>query len=344
VATYTPALDFNGTDTFTYKANDGLADSNVATVTITVTPVNDAPVANEDSYTTYEDVQKFVPADFGVLANDTDPDGDILTVVLVGTPETAHGYIALVQDGSFMYTPNPDFYGEDSFIYKAYDGTYYSAEVTVTITVTPVNDAPVAVEDAYTTDEDTILTVLAPGILENDSDADGDEMTIFPVDDVSFGTLDWTLNGGFIYTPDSEFNGIDTFSYKLTDGEADSDTVVVTITVNPVNDYVTANDDEYETMAGVTLDVAAPGVLENDVLLDPNETVTLEVIADPAGGTLTLNDDGSFTYVPNAGFIGVDTFEYQLNSTVMLNGEFSDTALVTIKVTPKQIFLPLILR
>jgi hypothetical protein len=209
-----------------------------------------------------------------------------------------------------------------------------------------MNAAPVAVADAYTTDEDTVLTVLAPGILENDSDADGDEMTIFAVDDVSFGTLDWTLNGGFIYTPDAEFYGTDTFSYMLTDGEADSDTVVVTITVNPVNDYVTANDDEYETMAGVTLDVAAPGVLENDVLLDPNETVTLEVIADPAGGTLTLNDDGSFTYVPNAGFIGVDTFEYQLTSTLpsKLLGEFSDTAVVTITVTARQIFLPLILR
>ena len=79
-------------------------------------------------------------------------------------------------------------------------------------------------------------------------------------------------------------------------------------------------------------------------LLDPNETVTLEVLVQPAGGTVTLNNDGSFTYVPNAGFFGVDTFEYQLNSTVLLNGEFSDTAIVTIKVTPKQIFLPLILR
>jgi len=90
-------------------------------------------------------------------------------------------------------------------------------------------------------------------------------------------------------------------------------------------------------MAGVTLDVAAPGVLENDVLLDPNETVTLEVIADPTGGTLTLNDDGSFTYVPNAGFIGVDTFEYQLTSTLpsKLLGEFSDTAVVTITVTAR---------
>jgi len=99
-------------------------------------------------------------------------------------------------------------------------------------------------------------------------------------------------------------------------------------------------------MAGVTLDVAAPGVLENDVLLDPDETVSLDVNARPTNGTLTLNNDGSFTYVPDAGFFGVDTFGYQLNSTSnpMLQGEFSDTAIVTIKVTAKQTFLPLILR
>jgi len=114
-----------------------------------------------------------------VLANDTDPDGDILTVVLVGTPETAHGYIALVQDGSFMYTPNPDFYGEDSFIYKAYDGTYYSEEATVTITVTPSMTPRSPVEDAYTTDEDTVLTVLAPGILEMTLTSMETKMTIF---------------------------------------------------------------------------------------------------------------------------------------------------------------------
>ncbi len=223
---------------------------------------------------------------------------------------------------------------------------YRSSDHDPVIITLNMNAAPVAVADAYTTDEDTVLTVLAPGVLENDSDADGDEMTIFPVDDVSNGTLDWTLNGGFIYTPDAEFNGIDTFSYKLTDGEAYSDTVVVTITVNSVNDWVTANDDEYETMTGVTLDIAAPGVLANDVLLDPDETVTLGVNAQPTNGTLTLNDDGSFTYVPNAGFFGVDTFEYQLNSTLptMLQGEFSDTAVVTITVTARQIFLPLILK
>ena len=343
-ATYTPDLNFNGEDSFTFIANDGTIDSNLAVVTITVTSVNDAPVAVEDAYTVAEDGQKVVAAP-GVLGNDTDPDGDMLTAVLVGTPETAHGYIALAQDGSFMYTPDANFNGEDSFIYKAFDGTAYSEETTVTITVTSINDAPVAVEDAYTTDEDTVLTVLViDGVLANDTDVDGDTLTAVLVSDVSNGTLALADDGSFVYTPNANYFGSDSFTYKASDGTLESEPVTVTITVGLVNDWVVANDDEYETMAGVTLEIAAPGVLVNDVLLDPNETVTLEVLVQPAGGTVTLNNDGSFTYVPNAGFFGVDTFEYQLNSTVLLNGEFSDTAIVTIKVTPRQIFLPLILR
>ena len=244
-----------------------------------------------------------------------------------------------------MYTPDANFHGEDSFIYKAFDGTAYSEETTVTITVTSINDAPVAVEDAYTTDEDTVLTVLViDGVLANDTDVDGDTLTAVLVSDVSNGTLALADDGSFVYTPNANYFGSDSFTYKASDGTLESEPVTVTITVGLVNDWVVANDDEYETMAGVTLEIAAPGVLVNDVLLDPNETVTLEVLVQPAGGTVTLNNDGSFTYVPNAGFFGVDTFEYQLNSTVLLNGEFSDTAIVTIKVTPKQIFLPLILR
>jgi VCBS repeat-containing protein len=252
----------------------------------------------------------------------------------------------LTLDGDVAtYTPDPNFVGEDSFTFTANDGTVDSDMAVVDITVTPVNDAPVAVEDAYNVDEDTVLTVLvADGVLDNDSDVDGDPLTAVLVGDVSNGTLVLDDDGSFVYTPDENYFGSDSFTYKASDGTLESDTVTVTITVNSINDWVIANDDEYETMAGVTLEVAAPGVLTNDVLLDPNETVSLQVLTQPAGGTLTLNTDGSFTYVPNAGFFGVDTFEYQLNSTQVVQGEFSDIALVTITVTARQIFLPLILR
>src|SRR4029450_12354263 len=121
--TYTPAANFNGTDTFTYHASDGTAQSNTATVTITVNPVNDAPVATNDAYTTNEDTPLEVPAPgmLGVLANDNDPDGNPLTATLVGGP--AHGTLALNANGSFTYTPAANFNGDDTFTYRASDGT-----------------------------------------------------------------------------------------------------------------------------------------------------------------------------------------------------------------------------
>src|SRR5206468_1096202 len=138
------------------------ADSNVATVTLTVTAVNDAPVANNDAYTTAEDTPLTVTAP-GVLANDTDVDGDSLTAILVSAP--THGSLGLNANGSFTYTPAPNFNGTDSFTYTANDATADSNVATVTLTVTAVNDAPVANNDAYTTAEDTPLTVTAPGVL-----------------------------------------------------------------------------------------------------------------------------------------------------------------------------------
>ncbi|HNX46379.1 MAG TPA: Ig-like domain-containing protein, partial [Anaerolineaceae bacterium] len=217
---------------------------------------------------------------------------------------------------------------------------------TVTLTINPVNDAPVAVDDTYNTPEDTELVVPAPGVLANDTDADGETLSVVSVvTEPAHGVLALNADGSFTYMPEENFFGSDTFTYKVADGTGLFDEAVVTIQVGGVNDWPVANDDAYETVAGVTLDIVAPGVLANDVQLDPNESVTLDVLVQPAHGTLTLNNDGSFTYVPEPGFMGVDTFEYQLNSTVMLQGEFSDTAIVTITVNPSaRLFLPLIMR
>src|SRR5262249_8157276 len=147
--TYTPDANYNGADSFSYKANDGSADSNVATVSINVAPVNDAPVAQNDIATTNEDT----PDPSNVLTNDGDVDGDRLSAVLVSGP--AHGSLALNADGSFTYTPDANYNGADSFSYKANDGSADSNVATVSINVAPVNDAPVAQNDVATTNEDT---------------------------------------------------------------------------------------------------------------------------------------------------------------------------------------------
>src|SRR5207249_2120004 len=148
--TYTPAPNYDGGDSFTYKANDGALDSNVATVAITVTAVNDPPVAVNDAFTTAEDTA----VSGNVLTNDTDVDaGTTLTAILVAT--TAHGTLPTPPTCALTYTPAPNYNGSDSFTYKANDNTADSNVATVAITITAVNDPPVAADDALTTNEDT---------------------------------------------------------------------------------------------------------------------------------------------------------------------------------------------
>lgn len=228
---YTPAVDFSGTDTFTYFASDGSSNSAPATVTITVNAVNGPPVASDDSYSVPEDAVLNVPAP-GVLANDADPNGDQLVALLASSP--AHGTVVLNSNGSFSYTPNVDFSGTDSFTYNARDASLASAPATVTITVLAVNDPPIANPDDFTVLEDTQLTVSAPGVLANDVDANGDGLTAILAVGPAHGTVALNTDGSFVYTPALDFSGIDTFRYRANDGTTDSALETVTIVVEPV--------------------------------------------------------------------------------------------------------------
>lgn len=196
------------------------------------TPTNHPPVAADDSYAADEDTQLTVGAP-GVLINDSDEDkDDSFTAVKVSSP--SYGTLALNADGSFTYTPNNNYNGNDSFTYKAYDGMAYSTAATVTITVNAVNDAPVAVGESYSTNEGTTLTVGTPGVLKNDTDADGDALTAVLVNNPGHGSLTLNGNGSFNYTPTEGFTGDDSFSYKANDGSADSNIAEVTVTVDAV--------------------------------------------------------------------------------------------------------------
>ena len=328
--TYDPDPNFNGADTFTYLANDGTADSNVATVTITVRPVNDAPVAFDEAYTVNEDDVLDVAAP-GVLANDTDADLDALTAILA--TDVTNGTLALAVDGSFTYTPDPDSNGTDAFTYVANDGTDNSNVATVTITVVPVNDPPVGVDDVYAIDEDQSLTIAAPGVLDNDTDVDGDSLASGLAADPTSGALDQLEDGLFTYTPDPDFNGTDTFQYIPRDGTVDGNVTTVTITVRPINDAPVAADYAYvvdEDGALVVLDI--PGgndVLENDSDVD-GDALTAVLTTDVSNGTLALAADGSFTYTPDPDFNGTDAFTYVANDGT----DNSSVATVTITVNP----------
>ena len=327
--TYTPNANFAGIDTFTYTVSDGALTSNVATVTIIVTSTdNDAPTAGDDTISVVEDsVANVVP----VLANDTDPDpGTILTITAV-TPGTNGGTATIIGSGrtGLTYTPAANFVGTDTFTYTISDGAGGTDTATVTVTVTAVNDAPVALDDAYTTDEDTPLVIAAPGPLGNDTDPDGDALTPALLSTTTNGTLAPNLDGSFTYTPNADFAGTDSFTYSVTDPAGLTDTATVTITVTAVNDAPTAVDDAYATDEDTPLVVPAPGPLGNDT--DPDgDVLTAALVTGPTNGTLTgTSTAGAFTYTPNPDFAGTDTFTYTVT-----DGELtSNVATVTITVT-----------
>ena len=223
VFTYTPAANFHGTDTFTYRANDGFQDSAVTTVTITVDSVNDAPVAADQSVGTDEDV----PLTGTVSA--ADADADALTYGLVG--DAAHGSVTLNPDGGFTYTPAANFHGTDTFTFRANDGTADGTVATVTITVNSVNDAPVAADQTVGTAEDTALNGAVTA-----TDVEGDPLTYALVADAAHGTVTLSPDGSFTYTPAANYNGPDSFTFQANDGTADSNVATVTITVTAVND------------------------------------------------------------------------------------------------------------
>src|SRR5207302_1492981 len=162
--------------------------------------------------TTNEDTPLNVAAK-GVLANDTDVDGDVLSAVLVSGP--SHGALTLNANGSFVYTPAANYNGSDSFTYKANDGTADSNVATVTLTINPVNDAPLPGPDTFSTNEDTTLTVAAPGVLGNDTDVDGDTLSAILVTGPAHGTFALSADGSFVYMPTANYNGADSFTYKV---------------------------------------------------------------------------------------------------------------------------------
>ncbi|MFH0271101.1 tandem-95 repeat protein [Vibrio jasicida] len=227
---FTPAEDFNGDATVTYVVTDGEM-TDEASVTISVNPVNDAPVAVDDIATTDEDT----PVTIDVLSNDTDLDNDTLTIVSASVP-IEQGIVEIV-DGKLVFTPAESFNGEATITYVVSDGEL-TDEATVSVTVNPVNDAPIANDDSATTDEDTPVTI---DVLPNDTDVDGDTLTIVNASvPAEQGTVE-IVDGKLVFTPAENFNGEATISYTVSDGALE-DEAEVSVTVNPLNDAPTTEN------------------------------------------------------------------------------------------------------
>jgi VCBS repeat-containing protein len=226
------------------------------------------------------------------------------------------------------YIPSPNFVGADSFTFKVNDGLADSNAATVTISVNAVNDAPLAVDDAFDVNEGDTLTVAAPGVLANDSDVDDTLLTTALVAAPAFGTLVLNADGSFTYVPNASFCGMDSYTYSVSDASGSTDTATVTINVACVNQAPVAFDDAYSVDEGSKLNVTAPGVLGNDSDAD-GDPLTAILVAGPLHGALTLDLDGSFSYTPEAGFSGGDSFSYLARDT---GNADSNTAAVTITV------------
>jgi hypothetical protein len=198
-------------------------------VTATFDLLPHAPLAIADAYTADEELPRVVDAP-GVLVNDSDRNDDPLTAELVTGP--AHGTLELRPDGSFTYVSERDYHGLDSFTYRASDGDLESEPATVTLDVGPIEDAVDAQDDAFVTAEDTALRVDAPGLLGNDRDPDGDPLTAALESEPEHGSVELSPDGSFVYTPDPDFSGSDSFVYRA----SDSQPATVTIAVAPVDD------------------------------------------------------------------------------------------------------------
>ena len=315
---YSPNADFNGTDSFAFTANDGAADSGLATVSITVNPVNDAPTAIAQNASTDEDSS--LPLALGGI----DPDGDPLTYAIVSQP--ANGTLSGTAP-NLSYSPNENFNGTDSFAFTANDGTTDSGAATVSITVSPINDAPTAIAQNTSTDEDSALPLALGGI-----DPDGDPLTYAIVTQPANGTLSGTAPN-LSYSPNADFNGTDSFAFTANDGTADSGAATVSITVNPVNDAPTfssalispAGASENVSYVGVNLAGSATDV-------DAGDALTYSKASGPVW--LNIAADGTLTGTPPAGSAGLNTF------VVTATDSGSATAEATLQIAVTVLPLP----
>ena len=327
--TYTHDGSETTADSFVYKANDGTDDSNTATVSLAINPVNDPPVGVDDAYTGIDEGGAFArTALVGVLANDTDAEGNALTAALVSGP--ANGTVSLSGNGSFLYTHDGSETVTDSFTYTASDGADTSGVTTVTFSITPVNDPPVANDDSAVTNEGVAVAV---NVIANDTDVDGsiDPASVVITSPPANGSVVANPDGTVTYTPDAGFSGpaTDTFQYQVNDdgGATSASPAQVTITMNTPPTPVAG--------CSSTPQASAVAGQLNATDLETPSLLTFSLVTDGSKGTVNLSADGSYTYTPNAvGPRGTDTFTFRVEDIDGGASTGTETVIIDQKIMP----------
>ncbi|WP_425264557.1 tandem-95 repeat protein [Vibrio parahaemolyticus] len=314
--TYTPNDNYHGADSFTYIVTSGGV-SESTTVSVDVTPVNDAPVAKDDIATTQEDTAVTID----VLPNDTDVDGDKLSIQSASVPE-AQGKVEIV-DGKLVFTPAENFNGDAEITYTLTDGAL-TDQATVKVTVNAVNDTPVVesnIADQALAEDFTPYTIDLNTAFSDVDNVDG-ELTFSVSGNSNIQVA--IVNGIATITPTADWNGSETLTFTATDPSGESISQTVNFTVAPVADIVADSVTVVEDTPTIIK------VLGNDTFEGDDKVVSLDTNNGPANGTVSVNPDGSVTYTPNDNYHGIDSFTY-----IVTSGGVSESTTVNVDVTPE---------
>jgi VCBS repeat-containing protein len=294
---YTPSSNYNGPDSFTYNVCDGSGACDVGAVAINVTAVNDTPIAEEDSYNLYEDETLTA----SVATNDFDVDNATLSYSLLSTP--LNGVLVFSANGSFSYTPDENYFGNDAFTYMVCDAGGLCSSTVAGIVVLPLNDMPVAIDDLFGT---MINTATAGSVATNDYDGDGDALEYTLTSVAQNGQLTFNTDGSFNYLPNAMYEGFEVVTYMVCDIENVCASASLTIQISNNNINPIATDDSFSMNEDEGL-VASVGTNDSD----DGDVLHFEMIAAPESGFCVMSNDGSFSYTPPANFNGIVHFSYQ---------------------------------
>ncbi|HDM8144664.1 TPA: tandem-95 repeat protein [Vibrio harveyi] len=322
--TVVPDADFNGELDLTFDISDG-QETVSSSIDLTVRPINDAPVPEDKTFEVEED-GTLIFTDADLLAGATDIEGDNLTVEGVSY-DGGNGILTDNGNGTYTFAPNENFNGDVNFSFDVSDGTD-TVSANIDVSVTPVDDAPVSGNLAYSVDEDGSIRLSQEQLLSQASDVEGDALTASDLSVDGNATVTQNDDGSFTITPDADFNGDIDISFDISDG---TNTVQATadLTVNPINDLPVPQDQQFSVEEDGTLQFTDADLLAGATDIEGDNLTVEGVSYDGGDGILTDNGNGTYTFAPNENFNGDVNFSFDVS-----DGTDTVSANIDVSVTP----------